>query len=158
MPTLAPPAPKTTAAQVDALRLRADALYRCAAECGRQHERIAQLMDKELTPVEQRIQTQVAQLCDEALAEIADDYKECGARVHPTGDDEGWWHKANAIWLASREYLRRNRLSELVGRRASDQTPEKFGEMQMDYELEASALLALQQATAAYRKVRPEVE
>ena len=158
MPTLAPPAPKTSAAQTAALRLRADALYRCAAECGRQHERIARLMDQELTPIEQRIQTQVAQLCDEALAEIAEDYKECGARVHPTGDDEAWWHKANAIWLASREYLRRNRLSELVGRRASDQTPEKFGEMQMDYELEASALLALQQATAAYRKVRPGAE
>lgn len=158
MPTSAPPLPKSPAAQIEELRLRADALYRCAAECGRQHERIARLMDKELTPVEQRIQAEVAGLHDEALAELAEDYKECGASVHPTGDDESWWHKANAIWLASREYLRRNRLSELVGRRASDQTPEKFGEMQMDYELEASALLALQQAVGAYRKVRPEAE
>lgn len=158
MPTSAPPSPKSPAAQTAALRLRADALYRCAAECARQHERIVQLMDKELTPIEGRIQAEVARLCKEALAEISEDYKECGARVHPTGDDEEWWHKANAIWLAGREYLRRNRLSDLVGRRASDQTPEKFGELQMDYELEASALLALQQAVGAYKKVRPQAD
>ena len=158
MPTSAPPVPKPPASQINALRLRADALCRSASECARQHERIARLMDKELTPIEQRIQAEVARLCKEALAEVSEDYKECGARLHPTGDDEPWWHKANAIWLASREYLRRNRLSELVGRRASDQTREKFGEMQMDYELEASSLLALQQAIGAYRKVRPEVE
>ena len=164
MPTSAPPAGapaavnNPSAASVDTLRLRADALYRCAAECARQHERIVRMMDKELTPIEQRIQAEVAGLCKEALAEISEDYKECSARVHPTGEDERWWQKANAIWLAGREYLRRNHLSELVGRRASDQTPEKFGEMQMDYELEASALLALEQAIAAYKKVRPEVE
>ena len=143
---------------IDALRLRADALYRCAAECARQHERIARLMDKELTPIEQRIQGEVVALCDEALTEIATDYEKCGAQVPPTGDDQGWWQKANAIWLASREYIRRNRLSDLVGRRASDQNPLKFGELQMDYELEASALLALQQAIAAYRKVRPDAD
>ena len=158
MPTSAPPAPETSAAQVEALRLRADALHRCAAECCRQHERIARLMNKELTPTEQRVQAAVVALCHEALTNIAADYEKCGARVHPTGDDEAWWRKANAIWLASREYVRRNRLSQLVGRRASDQTPVKFGELQMDYELEASALLALQQAIAAYRKVRPEAE
>ncbi len=158
MPTTAPTAAKLSASQTDALRLRADALYRCAVECARQHERIARLMDKELTPIEQRIQTEVARLCDEALTEIAADYEKCGARVHPTGDDELWWHKANALWLASREYVRRSRLSELVGRRTSDQTPAKFGEMQMDYELEASALLALQQALAAYKKARPAAE
>jgi hypothetical protein len=158
MPTSAPPAPRSPAAQVDALRLRADALYRCAAECCRQHERLARLLNRELTPTEQRIQSEVVSLCHEALTEIAADYERCGARVHPSGDDEAWWHKANAIWLAGREYVRRNRLSELVGRRTSDQTPEKFGELQMDYELEASALLALQQAIGAYRKVRPEAE
>ena len=158
MPTSAPPASKPSAEQVDALRLRADALYRCAVECCRQHERIARLMDKELTPIEQRIQGEVVALCDEALTEIAADYEKCGARVHPSGDDVGWWQKANAIWLASREYIRRHRLSELVGRRASDQNPTKFGELQMDYELEASALLALQQAIGAYRKVRPGAE
>jgi hypothetical protein len=159
MPTSAPPAPKSSSpSQTEALRLRADALYRCALECARQHERIARLMDKELTPTEQRIQREVVALCDEALTEISSDYEKCSARVHPTGDDETWWRKANAVWLASREYLRRNRLSDLVGRRASDQTREKFGEMQMDYELEASALLALQQSLSAYKKARPDAE
>lgn len=158
MPTSAPPATKPSAAQVAALQLRADALYRCAVECCRQHERIARLLDKELTPIEQRIQGEIVALCDEALTEIATDYETCGARVHPTGEDEEWWRKANAIWLASREYIRRHRLSELVGRRASDQNPAKFGELQMDYELEASALLALQQAIGAYKKVRPEAD
>jgi hypothetical protein len=158
MPSSAPSAPKTAASQIVALRMRADALFRCAAECCRQHERIARAQDRELTPTEQRIQTEVVRLCDAALTEIADDYEKCGARVHPTGDDEMWWRKANALWLSSREYIRRNRLSDLVGRRTSDQTPAKFGELQMDYELEASALLALQQAIAAYRKVRPEAE
>jgi hypothetical protein len=158
MPSTAQPAAKSAASQIGALRLRADALYRCAVECARQHERIARLMGRELTATEQRIQTEVVRLCDDALTEIAGDYEKCGARVHPTGDDELWWHKANALWLAGREYVRRSRLSELVGRRASDQTAAKFGEMQMDYELEASSLLALQQAIAAYRKARPEAE
>ena len=158
MPTSTPSATKSSPSQVADLRLRADALYRCAVECCRQHERIARLMDKELTATEQRIQTEVITLCDEALTEIATDYEKCGARVHPTDADESWWHKANAIWLASREYIRRNRLSDLVGRRASDQNATKFGELQMDYELEASALLALQHAIGAYRKVRPEAE
>ena len=132
MPTSAPPVPETSASQVEALRLRADALHRCAAECCRQHERIARLMNKELTPTEQRVQAAVVALCHEALTNIAADYERCGARVHPTGDDEAWWRKANAVWLASREYVRRNRLSQLVGRRASDQNPTKFGELQMD--------------------------
>ena len=158
MPTSTPPSRKLSASQVAELRLHADALYRCALECSRQHERIARLMDKEMTAAEQRIQTEVVRLCDEALTEIATDYEKCGARVHPTGDDELWWHKANAIWLASREYIRRNRLSDLVGRRASDQNAAKFGELQMDYELEASALLALQHALGAYKKVRPDAE
>ena len=158
MPSSAPPAPKSPAAQLDALRLRADALFRCATECGRQHERIVRLKDTELTPTEQRIQGAVVALCHEALTEVVADYEKCGARLHPTGDDEAWWHKANAVWLASRAYLRRSRLSELVGRRASDQNAARFGELQMDYELEASALLALQQTLAAYKKVRPEVE
>ena len=162
--TTAPPSldPTSMAAPdespVDALRLRADALYRCAVECARQHERLARLMDQELTPTEQRISAEVVALCDQALTEISGDYERCGARVHPTGDDEQWWRKANALWQAGREYLRRHRLSDLIGRRASDQNPEKFGELQMDYELEASALLALQQAIGAYRKARPGLE
>lgn len=153
--SVAPPAPH----QVDSIRQRADALYRTAAECCHQHERLARLMHKSPTAVEQRISAQVVRLCDDALAQITADYERCAARACLEGDDAAWWHKANTLWQSAREYARRHRLSDLVSNGSSGAHPAvMLGEMQVDYELEASALLALQQAMAAYRKVRASAE
>ena len=71
---------------------------------------------------------------------------------------DDWWHRANNLWQACREYARRHSLSD----RASDEfrahDAAKLTALGVEYELEASALLALQHAVDAYRKLRPEAD
>ena len=148
-----PDAPCTT---VEAIRAKADALFRTALECCRQHDRLARVVRLSTLASEQRAAGSLCALCDEMLAQAVTAYEKCTAREHPDGDDGAWWHKSNGLWHASREYLRRHAGCDHVSRRLADQSSAKFGELQMAYELEASALLALHQATEAYRKVRPE--
>jgi hypothetical protein len=135
---------------------KADALYRAAVECCRQHERVARLVAREAPPEELRAATAQVKHCDGALGEMAAAYEKCGARLHPDGDDAGWWHRANSLWHASREYARRHDESMRARRSAAEERePEALGQLNIEYELEASALLALRQATEAYEKVRP---
>lgn len=138
---------------------KADALYRAAAECCRQHERIARLVAREAPDDEQRSAYAQVDHCDRALTAMTAAYEKCGARLHPDGDDEAWWKRANALWHASREYARRHVETERAGRAiGAAHAPETLGMLNVEYELEASALLALRQATAAYKKVRPHAE
>ena len=141
---------------VEAIRAKADALFRTALECCRQHERFARVVRLSAVAAEQRAASSLCDLCDETLAQAVTAYEKCTAREHPDGPDGAWWHKSNTLWHASREYLRRHAGCDRLSRRLSDHSSAKLGELQMEYELEASALLALQQATEAYRKVRPE--
>jgi hypothetical protein len=57
--------------------------------------------------------------------------------------------------MATREFLRRHALCNRSPRDADDRTPGAFGELKMDFELEASALLFLRQAVEGYKVVRP---
>ena len=92
---------------------------------------------------------------DGSLAELSEAYVESAGSVHPDRD-ESWWHKANALWHASREYARRHAgCNDLAKRLSAKHDPEKLSAMQMEYELEASALLALRHAADAYLKTRP---
>jgi hypothetical protein len=146
-----------TPANFDQLRTRADHLFRTAAECCRQHERYAHLSERDMEEVELNGAFEQVCLCDRLLSEAAAAYEKAAARVHPDGDDEDWWRKANALWMASREYDRRHAGCDHAGRRlTSRRSAGKFGELQMEYELAASALLSLKQAVDAYRKARPE--
>ena len=149
-------APKSPTA---ALCCKADALYRAAAECCRQHERIARLVAKSDDEAEQNAAYGAVEQCDRVLWEMAAAYEKAAARLHPDGEDEGWWHRANTLWHASREYARRHRESERAARQiANSRDPVALAALNMEYELEASALLALKQAMDAYRKVRPHAE
>ena len=141
---------------VEAIRATADALFRTALECCRQHERFARVVRLSAVSTEQRAASALCEQCDEMLAACVTAYEQCTARVHPDGDHEAWWHKSNSLWHASREYLRRHAGCDRLSRSLAKPTSAKLGELHMEYELEASALLALQQATEAYRKVRPE--
>jgi hypothetical protein len=135
---------------------KADALYRAAVECCRQHERVAKLSERDAPAEEQRAAAAQVDHCDGTLRDLAAAYEKCGARLHPDGEDESWWHRANALWHASREYARRHAESLQTRRSAAaEREPEALGQLNVEYELEASALLALRQATEAYRKVRP---
>ena len=137
------------------VRDAADALFRAAAECCHQHDRASRVHAKAALEEEvQAVQNACAE-CDERLADRATAYEQTAASVVPTGGDEGWWHRANALWLASREYLRRNGGCDRESKDLKDHSPERLNELHTEYELEASALLALRHAAEAYKRDRP---
>ena len=141
------------------VRSRADALYRAAVECCRQHDRSARLSSSspEEPELEHRQLDAMCRMCDGSLSEIADEYNSAAASLHPA-EDEAWWHKANALWHASREYARRHAGCDELSRKVSTRhDADRLGAMQLEYELEASALLALRHASEAYRRTRPEL-
>ena len=137
------------------VRSRADALYRAAIECCRLHDRSAKLSGDEEPALEHAHLDALCRLCDGSLAELSDAYTTAAGHVHPHGE-EAWWHKANALWHASREFARRHAGSDALGRGVgAKHSAGNLANMQMEYELEASALLALRHAADAYAKTRP---
>ncbi len=140
------------------VRSRADALYRAAIECCRQHDRAAKLHNHSSEPeLEHQHADALCAMCDGSLVDMSRAYEAAAANVHPDGD-QSWWHKANGLWHASREYARRHAGCDALSRNVSAKhAPEQLRAMQMEYELEASALLALRHAAEAYRKTRPEL-
>lgn len=140
---------------VRAVRDVADAMFRAALECCHQHDRVSRVHAKSVILAEVEAAQQACNHCDEVLAEMTAAYEETAAHVHPTGADEGWWHRANALWLASKEYLRRNGGCDAASKELKEHGPDRLGALHAEYELEASALLALKHATDAYKRDRP---
>lgn len=140
------------------VRLRADALYRAAVECCRQHDRSARLSSSSEDPeLEHDHLDALCKMCDGSLTAMADAYTTAAAHVQPARD-EPWWHKANALWHASREYARRHAGCDDISRKLSAKhDADRLASMQLEYELEASSLLALRHAAEAYRRTRPEL-
>ena len=149
---------QTTAPPLDpmlAVQSRADALYHAAIECCRQHDRAAKLSSHEEPELEHKHIDALCAMCDGSLAELSEAYSQAAGHVQPDRE-EAWWHKANALWHASREFARRHAACDALGRGVSAKhSAEKLGSMQMEYELEASSLLALRHAADAYLKTRP---
>ena len=73
-------------------------------------------------------------------------------------NDEAFWHAANALWHASREYARRHHSCDTLHAKISRRSTDALGALTLEYELEASALLALRHAVSGYRKLRSDVE
>ena len=94
---------------------------------------------------------------DLALAECVRDYERCCAK-HPAPDDPEIRQKSNTLWLAARDYLRRHSIAEKASRQLTQHNAEKFSVLKFEYELEASAMLSLRQATSAYGKLRPDAK
>lgn len=92
---------------------------------------------------------------DLALAETVTDFERVCA-TGPITDQADVRQAANAMWLSAREYLRRHSIAERASRQIAQRDADTLGDLQMEYELEASALLGLKHATAAYQKLRPE--
>jgi len=92
---------------------------------------------------------------DLALAECVRDFEKACANT-PISNDADIRQAANAMWLAAREYLRRHSIAEKASRQLTQHDAEKFGDLQLEYELEASALLGLKHAMSAYQKLRPD--
>jgi hypothetical protein len=134
----------------------ADAMYRAACECCHQHDRVARILTKSTNDDEVRAAQRLCGECTKSLSQFAKSYEDTAAAIRPDGADEEWWHRANALWLASREYLRRNRCCDASTREMKHHDRERFGALQTDYELEASSLLALRTAADTYRLSRPD--
>lgn len=130
----------------------ADALLRAANECARQHERLGHCLELACSDEELRHQGELTALVDAHLANMSNAY-ERAATAAPGAKDEGWWHVANTLWHASREYARRNSGTNSL-RLAGKHSKDKLTELAMEYELERSALLALKQAVTEYKSCR----
>lgn len=137
------------------LRVQADALHRAAIECSHQHDRAARLSCVPAVAAEQRLVRQMRTVADQHLGEMATAYEQAASRFQPE-TPERWWRRANILWLAAREYQLHHELCDEVSRDIETQDAGMLGELQMEYELAASALLAMRQAADAYRKAREE--
>lgn len=141
---------------LDAVRGIADALCRAAHECYHQHGRSARLAEKTAVGAEERGMEQLCAVCDETLERLVAAYEQQAASFRPDGTDDDWWHSANALWLASREYARRHRSCDAQTRGiASLHSPSELEMLHLEFEFEASALLSLRQSCDAYARLRP---
>ena len=142
---------------LEAARVAADAMLRAALECFHQHDRYARLVARPALEAEHRAADETCSVVSSALAQMAEAYGEAAKGLRPNGGpDEDWWHRANALWHASREFARRQTCGEPSARQSAKHDSEALADLVLQYDLEASALLALRQAADAYRKVRPE--
>jgi hypothetical protein len=131
----------------------ADRMFRAAMECIRQRERYARLVASGAHDLEQLAALRVAVVCDEILDEAVKSYEKLASE--PSRGDDEWRRQANGLWHAAREYRRRPANS--VGSNAHG----KSGSLQklaMEYDLEASALLALKLALGGFRQICPDCE
>ena len=85
----------------------ADALLRAAAECARQHERLGRCLELACSDIELQHIAELTTLSDTHLDAMAVAYEKT-ATAAPEARNTEWWHAANALWHASREYARRN--------------------------------------------------
>jgi hypothetical protein len=143
--------------RTDNLIERADALYKAASECHRQHTRYSKLVETGAPEEEQREALEMAYICDDSLATAMTAYEK--EKGHSDGHaGEAWWHKGNMLWHSSREYIRRHANCDGLAKRLGRQSPTRLAELALSFDLEASALLSLRMAADAYRAARPEVE
>lgn len=142
---------------VDTARGTADRLFRLATECARQRERYSRLVAAGAHEDEQLAALRVACLCDDQLFACAKAYEQMAQASSPQRTDD-WWHTANQLWHACREYQRRHRNCDERSRQLLSHKADKLKELALEYDLEASALLALKMATSAYRKGCPDCD
>ena len=122
-------------------------------ECSRQRERYARLVASGAHDLEQIAALRVAALCDEILDESVAAYEKQAVEAS-TGDDE-WRRHANALWHAAREYRRRPATNSASAGTVKGGTLQKLA---VEYDLEASALLALKLALGGFRQICPDCE
>ena len=134
----------------------ADRLYRASSECVRQRHRYSALVAAAALDDEQVDALRMATLCDELLASSLKTFEVMAATEVAANRSEEWYRKASTLWQASREYERRHSACDERTKKGGAHSATQLAELTMEYDLEASALLALQHAVSAYRKVAPD--
>jgi hypothetical protein len=147
---------RSTSAVSDPILHAADALFRAAIEAGRQHERVARCGGRGCSDDELGEMAELCELGHRHLAARTAAWEQAAAAGQGKRDD-AFWHATNALWHASREYSRHHSCDALTSKAARRST-DALGALTLEYELEASALLALNHAVTAYRKVRSDAE
>ncbi len=137
------------------LQCAADNLLRSASECCRQQARIGRVLDLECGEEELEAVIEVSVLCVRILAESCERYSAVGSGARD-GLDEATWHAANTLWHASREYARRHHSCNVKSAQMSRHSAAHLGELAVEYELKASAVLALRYAVDEYARLRPD--
>lgn len=131
----------------------ADALARAASESCRQHERLDAVMRNGNPEVELEGIATVAEACDAHVRTLVAAFERAAPGAF---GDEAQRRAASALWLASRDFVRRHDGCDLAERELKRHSAQKLTELHAEFELQASALLALRQAVTAYRKLRPD--
>jgi hypothetical protein len=135
----------------------ADALFRSAIEACRQHERVARCSGRGCSDDELKEMAELCELGHRHLASRTTAWETAAAAGRGASDD-AFWHAANTLWHASREYARRHHSCDAMSNKITRRSTDALGALTMEYELEASALLALSHAVSGYRKVRSDAE
>lgn len=148
-----PPAKKEKSSFAESARGTADRMFRAAMECIRQRERYARLVASGAHDLEQQAALRVAVVCDEILDEAVSAYETLASE--PSQGDDEWRRQANALWHASREYRRRPATNSAAH---STEKGRGLQKLAMEYDLEASALLALKLALGGFRQICPDCE
>lgn len=132
-----------------------DALCRTAAETCHQRDRRARLIQIHAPLWELAAAEALVDTCDLALEEAITEFNKEGTDS-PASDAIELRKTANALWLAARDYIRRMSIASRAARQIGQQhDADALSGLRMEYEFEASSLLALKQAVAAYLKLRP---
>ena len=138
-----------------ALQCAADNMLRSGSECCRQQARIGRVLDLQCGEEELEAVIEVSVLCVRILAESCERYAAVGSGARD-GLDEATWHAANTLWHASREYSRRHNSCNVKSAQMSRHSANHLGELAVEYELKASAVLALRYAVDEYARLRPD--
>ncbi len=143
-------APAAKAALIDI----AETLFRAARDSCGEHQHYAELAKRGAPDTEQRTALSAVHGRDEILDEAADLY-ELACLEESNHADDAWWHRANMVWRAAKEYLRHQGDSRRSTRFDNGHSRAELRELSIEYELEASALLHLRHAIDSYTAVRP---
>lgn len=153
MPTK--PAARASKPSPTPVRDAADALVRAANESCHQHGRLSRVLGHGLDDLELEGVAEVVEVCDKILAAATTRYEEI-AKDGPGTAPANVWHAANALWMASREYCRRNEGSDAIVTKLRKHGAAQLNSISVEYELEISARMSLKQALTAYLALRPD--
>lgn len=142
-------APRASKPSAHPVKDAGDALFRAAQECCHQHERIGALIKLGADDQEFAAAWEMADLAESQLVARTAAYEEIAAAGRGA-ESEDWWHRANALWMACREYGRRYAASSDAASRRKRHTAAELSEIAVEYELEVSARMAVKQAIKNY--------
>ncbi|HEY4955648.1 MAG TPA: hypothetical protein VII02_12270 [Gemmatimonadaceae bacterium] len=137
----------------DALIDIAEMLNRVALESCARHHRYAELVKRGAPEADQRLALNAVRDCDEILDEAVDLY-EIACLEETNHADDAWWHGANKVWRAAKEYMRHHAAPRHLARFGNGHSRDDLRDLTIGYELEASSLLRLRHATDSYLAAR----